>query len=201
MLEKPDNCACYQQSTNGVLTPAHRPGTLAIAGFGVSIWRRCGSTTNGRRARAFARCWPLATSRWRKAARPGVLHDAALYGRQIGRSIGVPTANIRLQRCRSALEGVFAVDRGRPRPKAHRRGQHRRAPDGGGQGAAARSPRAGLRRSIYGALLTVTLHWKIREERRFPRGDAGGNRARHRKDAGVLEDRGVQNRACSAAPR
>ena len=32
-----------------------------------------------------------------------------VYGRQLGRQLGVPTANIRLQRYRAALNGVFAV--------------------------------------------------------------------------------------------
>ncbi len=32
-----------------------------------------------------------------------------VYGRRLGRQIGTPTANIRLQRYRAALEGVFAV--------------------------------------------------------------------------------------------
>ena len=32
-----------------------------------------------------------------------------VYGRQLGRQLGVPTANIRLQRYRAALEGVYAV--------------------------------------------------------------------------------------------
>lgn len=32
-----------------------------------------------------------------------------VYGRQLGRQLGVPTANIRLQRYRAALEGVYCV--------------------------------------------------------------------------------------------
>jgi riboflavin kinase/FMN adenylyltransferase len=32
-----------------------------------------------------------------------------VYGRQLGRQLGVPTANVRLQRYRAALEGVYAV--------------------------------------------------------------------------------------------
>jgi riboflavin kinase/FMN adenylyltransferase len=32
-----------------------------------------------------------------------------VYGRQLGRQLGVPTANIRLQRYRAALEGVYTV--------------------------------------------------------------------------------------------
>ena len=32
-----------------------------------------------------------------------------VYGRQLGRQLGVPTANIRLQRYKAALEGVYCV--------------------------------------------------------------------------------------------
>ena len=32
-----------------------------------------------------------------------------VYGRQLGRQLNVPTANIRLQRYRAALEGVYCV--------------------------------------------------------------------------------------------
>ena len=41
--------------------------------------------------------------------RPYFMMGRVVYGRQLGRTIGVPTANIRLQRYRAALEGVFAV--------------------------------------------------------------------------------------------
>ncbi len=37
------------------------------------------------------------------------IRDRVVYGRQLGRTIGVPTANVRLRRCRSPLNGVFAV--------------------------------------------------------------------------------------------
>ena len=41
--------------------------------------------------------------------RPYFIMGRVVYGRQLGRQLGVPTANIRLQRYRAALEGVFAV--------------------------------------------------------------------------------------------
>jgi len=40
---------------------------------------------------------------------PYFIMGRVVYGRQLGRQLGVPTANIRLQRYRAALEGVFAV--------------------------------------------------------------------------------------------
>jgi riboflavin kinase/FMN adenylyltransferase len=40
---------------------------------------------------------------------PYFIMGRVVYGRQLGRQLGVPTANIRLQRYRAALEGVYAV--------------------------------------------------------------------------------------------
>ncbi len=40
---------------------------------------------------------------------PYFIMGRVVYGRQLGRELGVPTANIRLQRYRAALEGVYAV--------------------------------------------------------------------------------------------
>lgn len=64
----------------------------------------------------------ISSSRIRKVLAAGAFEEAAsllghpyfimgrvVYGRQLGRQLGVPTANIRLQRYRAALEGVYAV--------------------------------------------------------------------------------------------
>jgi riboflavin kinase/FMN adenylyltransferase len=40
---------------------------------------------------------------------PYFIMGRVVYGRQLGRQLGAPTANIRLQRYRAALEGVYAV--------------------------------------------------------------------------------------------
>jgi riboflavin kinase/FMN adenylyltransferase len=40
---------------------------------------------------------------------PYFIMGRVVYGRQLGRTLGVPTANIRLQRYRAALDGVYAV--------------------------------------------------------------------------------------------
>lgn len=40
---------------------------------------------------------------------PYFIMGNVVYGRQLGRQLGVPTANIRLQRYKAALEGVYAV--------------------------------------------------------------------------------------------
>lgn len=40
---------------------------------------------------------------------PYFIMGRVVYGRQLGRTLGVPTANIRLQRYRAAVDGVYAV--------------------------------------------------------------------------------------------
>ncbi len=91
-----------------------------------------------------------------------------VYGRQIGRTIGVPTANIRLQRYRSALTGVFCVS-------VH--GLDRRYTGVANIGVRptvdGREPLLEVHifdfdEDIYGRLLTVTVHHRLRDERRFP---------------------------------
>ena len=91
-----------------------------------------------------------------------------VYGRQIGRTIGVPTANIRLQRYRSPLTGVFCVT-------VH--GLDRRYEGVANIGVRptvdGREPLLEVHifdfdEDIYGRLLTVTVHEKLRDERKFP---------------------------------
>ena len=95
-----------------------------------------------------------------------------VYGRQIGRTIGVPTANIRLQRYRSALTGVFCVS-------VH--GLDRRYTGVANIGVRptvdGREPLLEVHifdfdQDIYGRLLTVTVHHRLRDERKFPSLDA-----------------------------
>ena len=95
-----------------------------------------------------------------------------VYGRQIGRTIGVPTANIRLQRYRSPLTGVFCVS-------VH--GLDRRYEGVANIGVRptvdGREPLLEVHifdfdEDIYGSLLTVTVHRKLRDERKFPSLDA-----------------------------
>ena len=41
--------------------------------------------------------------------KPYAIHGRVVYGQQLGRQLGFPTANVRLKRYRSPLSGVFAV--------------------------------------------------------------------------------------------
>ena len=126
-----------------------------------------------------------------------------VYGRQIGRSIGVPTANIRLQRYRSALEGVFAVTVDGLGPRRIGAANIGVRPTVEGKEPLLEVHLLDFDESIYGALLTVTLHWKIREERRFPSLEAMRVEIERdiEKTRAFFEDRGFHDRACATAPR
>ena len=95
-----------------------------------------------------------------------------VYGRQLGRQLGVPTANIRLQRYRAALDGVFAV---------HVDGLDRRyrgianvgvRPTVDGKEPLLEVHIFDFSEDIYGRLLTVTFLHKVRDERAFESIDA-----------------------------
>ncbi len=95
-----------------------------------------------------------------------------VYGRQLGRMLGVPTANIRLQRYRAALEGVFAVTvtgLGGERPGVANIGVR---PTVDGKEPLLEVHIFDFDEDIYGALLTVTVHRKVRDEVKFESLDA-----------------------------
>ncbi len=103
---------------------------------------------------------------------PYFIMGRVVYGRQLGRKLGVPTANIQLQRYRAALEGVFAVSV-RGLEKEYQGVANvgiRPTVDG-------REPLLEVHifdfdRDIYGTLLTVEFRHKIREEIAFDGLDA-----------------------------
>ena len=109
--------------------------------------------------------------------RPYFMMGRVVYGRQIGRMIGVPTVNIRLQRYKAALSGVFAVTVdgvGETRLGAANIGVR---PTVAVDGRPSKEPLLEVHifdfdQEVYGRLLTVTLKWKIRDERWFPSLDA-----------------------------
>jgi riboflavin kinase/FMN adenylyltransferase len=90
------------------------------------------------------------------------------YGRQLGRELGVPTANVPLHRYRAALNGVYAVevkgldDRRYPgianigvRPTLH------------GKEPLLEAHIFDFDRDIYGKLISVVFKHKLRDERQF----------------------------------
>ena len=127
--------------------------------------------------------------------RPYSMQGRVVYGRQIGRMIGIPTVNIRLQRYKAALSGVFAVTvdgLGGTRIGAANIGVRptvtEPARDGRASETTTKPPNVSepelspaskrqpllevhildFDESVYGARLTVTPRRKIRDERWFP---------------------------------
>ncbi|MFU8817079.1 MAG: bifunctional riboflavin kinase/FAD synthetase [Pseudomonadales bacterium] len=95
-----------------------------------------------------------------------------VYGRQLGRQLGVPTANIRLQRYRTPVEGVFAVTvkgLGREYQGIANVGIR---PTVDGKEPLLEVHIFDFAGDIYGELLTVEFKHKMRDERTFDSLDA-----------------------------
>jgi riboflavin kinase/FMN adenylyltransferase len=94
------------------------------------------------------------------------------YGRQLGRQLGVPTANVPLHRYRAALEGVFAVEvdgLGPRRPGVANIGLR---PTVEGREPLLEVHLFDYAGDCYGALLTTYFRAKIRDEWKFDSLDA-----------------------------
>jgi riboflavin kinase / FMN adenylyltransferase len=103
---------------------------------------------------------------------PYFMMGRVVYGRQLGRQLGIPTANIRLQRYRAPVEGVFAVTvRGLAREYQGIANVGVR-PTVDGKEPLLEVHIFDFAGDIYGELLTVEFKHKIREERTFASLDA-----------------------------
>ena len=105
--------------------------------------------------------------------RPYFMMGRVVYGRRIGRTIGIPTVNIRLQRYKAALSGVFAVTVDGLGPTRLGAANIGVRPTVAVDGRPSKEPLLEVHifdfdEEVYGRLLTVTLKWKIRDERWFP---------------------------------
>jgi len=100
--------------------------------------------------------------------RPYFIMGRVVYGRRVGREIGVPTVNIRLQRYKAALSGVFAVTVDGVGPTRQGAANIGVRPTVGGKEPLLEVHILDFDEEVYGRLLTVTLLRKIREERWFP---------------------------------
>jgi len=103
---------------------------------------------------------------------PYFIMGRVVYGRQLGRQLGVPTANIRLQRYKAALEGVFAV-----RVNGLDRDYTGIANIGVRPTVEGKEPLLEVHifnfsGDIYGQLLRVTFSHKLRDEQKFDGLDA-----------------------------
>jgi len=96
-----------------------------------------------------------------------------VYGRQLGRQLGIPTANIPLKRYRAALEGVFAVEVS-GLGEAVRQGVANIGirPTVDGREPLLEVHLFDFADDIYGRLLTTTFRHKIRDEWKFDSLDA-----------------------------
>jgi riboflavin kinase/FMN adenylyltransferase len=92
-----------------------------------------------------------------------------VYGRQLGRQLGVPTANIRLQRYRAALEGVYCVQvEGLPGGKVFDGIANIGVrPTVDGKEPLLEVHLFDFAGDIYGQLIQVTFNKKLRDEQTF----------------------------------
>lgn len=103
---------------------------------------------------------------------PYFMMGRVVYGRRLGRQLGIPTANIRLQRYRTPIEGVFAVSvRGLDRDYEGVANVGVR-PTVDGKEPLLEVHIFDFDGDIYGRLLTVEFKHKIRDERAFDGLDA-----------------------------
>jgi riboflavin kinase/FMN adenylyltransferase len=101
--------------------------------------------------------------------KPYGIYGRVVYGKQLGRQLGVPTANVDLRRYRSPLHGVFAVT------AVFKDGTQVQ----GVANVGVRPTVNGLKkpllevhlfnfsRDIYGAVIDVVFHHKLRDEQKF----------------------------------
>ncbi len=96
-----------------------------------------------------------------------------VYGRQLGRQLGVPTANIRLQRYKAALEGVYCVTvAGIGETEYHGIANIGVRPTVDGKEPLLEVHVFDFSGNLYGRLLTITFKKKLRDERAFESIDA-----------------------------
>jgi riboflavin kinase/FMN adenylyltransferase len=113
--------------------------------------------------------FPLAE---RLLGHPYFIMGRVIYGRQLGRQLGVPTANIPLHRYRAALEGVYAVTVSGLDRVYHGIANIGIRPTVDGKEPLLEVHIFDFEGDIYGQLLTVEFKLKIRDERAFDGLDA-----------------------------
>ena len=98
---------------------------------------------------------------------PYFIMGRVVYGRQLGRHLGSPTANIRLQRYRAALNGVYSVSVDGLDRTYNGIANIGIRPTVDGKEPLLEVHIFDFDEDIYGRLLTVRFHHKIREEQMF----------------------------------
>jgi riboflavin kinase/FMN adenylyltransferase len=123
--------------------------------------------------------WALEAEDYAQAERllghPYTIRGRVVYGQQLGRTIGVPTANVRLHRYRSPLNGVFAVRLRLVDEQAWLPGVANvglRPTVGGETRPILEVHLLGFQGHLYGREVEVHFEKKLREEQKFPSFDA-----------------------------
>lgn len=100
--------------------------------------------------------------------RPYDITGRVIYGRQLGRTLGIPTANLMLHRYRAPLSGVFAVEvmgaAGEPVPGVANVGTR---PTVDGIKALLEVHLFDWQGNLYGKTISVAFRKKLREEQKF----------------------------------
>jgi len=101
--------------------------------------------------------------------KPYGIYGRVVYGKQLGRQLGVPTANVNLRRYRSPLHGVFAVtaifmDGAQVQGVAN---IGVRPTVNGVKKPLLEVHLFNFSRTIYGEVIDVVFHHKLREEKKF----------------------------------
>jgi riboflavin kinase / FMN adenylyltransferase len=101
--------------------------------------------------------------------KPYSINGRIAYGQQLGRKLGVPTANVHLRRFRSPLHGVFTVT-----VKFTDGSVHKGVANVGVRPTVTGDKKPLLEvhlfdfsRMAYGAMIDVTFHTKLRDEKKF----------------------------------
>ncbi|PIE20517.1 MAG: bifunctional riboflavin kinase/FMN adenylyltransferase [Neptuniibacter caesariensis] len=103
----------------------------------------------------------------RLLGRPYAVSGRVMYGQQLGRQLGVPTANVRMHRFPCPLRGVYAVEVTGRSLQAKGVCNVGLRPTVGGQLPVLETHLFDFDEEIYGQLLTVEFKQFIREERKF----------------------------------
>ncbi|ROR94752.1 riboflavin kinase/FMN adenylyltransferase [Sinobacterium caligoides] len=101
--------------------------------------------------------------------RPFSISGKVVYGRQLGRTLGVPTANLQLHRLRAPLSGVYAAEvfgaSEKAQPAVVNVGTRPTVDDG--IKAILEAHLIDFKADLYGKAITVVFRQKIREEKKF----------------------------------
>ena len=104
--------------------------------------------------------------------RPFVVTGKVIHGEKKGRTIGFPTANVLMNRCRSPLNGVFAVRVDVDGKSYNGVANIGHRPTVDGERMQLEVHLFDFSSSLYGKVIRVTPEAKIRQEKRFASFDA-----------------------------